>query len=277
MRKALIVALALAMGGTACVGLGAGAQAEDEVAQSPTVRPLRAARPAWFTPELEAKLAAPAATTPAPADAPLPGEVGIRPGSWMISPYLCTMNFIFRSGSTLAIGTAGHCTNTIGQDVTLLTLAPGGSDPVLVNVGKVLVRASAGVGNDFALVSIYPSLYGWVSPTIAAIGGPCGRYTGSATQVVAHYGHGLGIGTGGTPRAGVSTVWMNAWYEWAGVLSTGDSGSAVRVGNMKAAGNLTHVGVLVPGVPKPLGYGTRIAKILKIATGYALVNSPLCV
>ena len=43
----------------------------------------------------------------APVDAPLPGEVGIRPGSWMISPFLCTMNFIFQNGGTLAIGTAG--------------------------------------------------------------------------------------------------------------------------------------------------------------------------
>jgi hypothetical protein len=249
---------------------------DPDLAAAPNVRPLRAPRPAWFTPELEARLAAPAATTPAPLDAPLPGEAGIRPGSWMIAPYWCTMNFVFRSGSTLAIGTAGHCTDTLGQQVTLLTLAPGGADPVLVNVGKVIARADGGIGNDFALVSIYASLRSWVSATIAAVGGPCGRFTGSTTQALAHYGHGIGIGTGGTPRAGVSTVWMYAWYEWAGAVYTGDSGSPVRVADLKAAGNLTHVGLLVPDVPKPLGYGTRIGKILKIANGYTLVNSPLC-
>jgi hypothetical protein len=42
--------------------------------------PLKAARPAWFTDELAARVhAANGAPVAAPQDAPLPGEVGIRP------------------------------------------------------------------------------------------------------------------------------------------------------------------------------------------------------
>lgn len=93
----------------------------------------------------------------APLDAPLPSEVGIRPGSWMIEPYGCTMNFVFRKSGAYAIGTAGHCADKVG--VVLLTLAPGGSNPVLVEIGKVIALHDNGVGDDFALVSIYPQLY----------------------------------------------------------------------------------------------------------------------
>src|SRR5213078_282599 len=58
--------------------------------------PLAGARPAWFTPELEQQvIAAGGMPVAAPTDAPLPSEIGIRPGSWMISPYGCTMNFVF--------------------------------------------------------------------------------------------------------------------------------------------------------------------------------------
>lgn len=55
--------------------------------------PLESAKPSWLTSELEQRVIA-AEGTPlaAPTDAPLPSEVGIRPGSWMISPAGCTIN-----------------------------------------------------------------------------------------------------------------------------------------------------------------------------------------
>jgi hypothetical protein len=80
---------------------------------------------------------------------PAPGMVGIRPGPWMVEPFMCTMNFVFRRSGSFAIGTAGHCTRSIGQEVVLLTVAPGGSNPVLVDVGTVLARQNGGIGNDF--------------------------------------------------------------------------------------------------------------------------------
>ena len=236
--------------------------------------PLKAQRPSWYTDEHAARSRkSPGSPQPAPTDAPLPSEVGIRPGAWMIEPYACTMNFVFAKGPKLAIGTAGHCTDSLRQEVVLLTLAPGGADPVLVNVGKVVARQDNGVGDDFALVEIYPELYSWVSATTAVIGGPCGTYNGSGPETVWHYGHGLAIGTGGTPRAGTALTWQQDAFGWTGASIFGDSGSPVRVTDLKAAGDLTHL--VVDWLPS-IVVGTRISKMLQIAAGWRLVSSPLC-
>jgi hypothetical protein len=239
--------------------------------------PLKAAKPSWYTDELAARVREkPGTPVPAPLDAPLPSEIGIRPGAWMIEPYACTMNFIFAKGQKLGIGTAGHCTDGLRQSVVLLTLAPGGSNPVLIDVGKVVARHDNGVGDDFALVEIYPALYSWVSETTAVIGGPCGAYFGSGPETVWHYGHGLAIGSGGTPRAGVALTWQADAFGWDGAAIFGDSGSPVRVTDFKAAGDLTHLVVDEPDwVPSTI-VGTRIGKILKIASGWELASSPLC-
>jgi hypothetical protein len=241
-----------------------------------TAIPLKAGRPGWYTDEQAARARkSPGTPQPAPTDAPLPSEVGIRPGSWMIDPYLCTMNFVFSRGSRLAIGTAGHCTDALRQDVVLLTLAPGGTNPVLVDVGKVVARHANGVGDDFALVEIDPQLYGWVSATTAVVGGPCGAYYGSGPETVWHYGHGLAIGAGGTPRAGVALTWQQDVFGWDTAALFGDSGSPVRVTDLKAAGDLTHLVVDANWLPSVV-VGTRIGKILEIANGWQLVSSPLC-
>lgn len=239
--------------------------------------PLEGARPSWFTAELEQRvLERKGKPVMAPVQAPLPGTVGIRPGSWMMSPAGCTMNFIFRKSTSLAIGTAGHCVDQAGQPVTLLTIAPGTENPVLVNVGSVLIRRDNGIGNDFALVSIRPALHSWVDPTIAVVAGPCGTYSGSGPETLAHYGHGVGIGTGGTPRAGLALTWRADSYGWDGAAIFGDSGSPVRVTRLQAAGNLTHLVVDTRWLPSFI-VGTRIGKILQIASGWSLVSSSLCV
>ncbi len=266
--------------------------------------PLRADKPSWLTPELEQRaLANPGTPLAAPTDAPLPSEVGIRPGSWMISPAGCTMNFVFRKSGAVGIGTAGHCVDKTGQHVILLTLAPGNGNPVLVDIGTVVARADGGVGNDFALVSIFPSLWSWVSPTTAVVGGPCGAYTGSGLasvsnpvrgiqvpfvkglqigptafgpETVWHYGHGLAIGTGGTPRAGAALIWGADYFAWDSPSIFGDSGSPVRITNLKAAGDLTHLVVDTRFVPAFVA-GTRIGKMLRIAGTWSLASSPLCV
>jgi hypothetical protein len=239
--------------------------------------PLKAATPAWYTPDLQQQvLANPGTPVAAPADAPLPGEVGIRPGSWELDPYGCTMNFVFAKSGALGIGTAGHCVDSVGQHVVLLTLAPSSANPILVDIGTVVARHENGVGDDFALVSIYPSLYPWVSATTAVVAGPCGAYSGSGPETVWHYGQGLVIGTGGTPRAGVALTWQADAYGWDGLAIFGDSGSPVRVTDLSAAGNLTHLVVDTHWLPSFIA-GTRIGKILQIATGWTLVDSPLCV
>lgn len=237
--------------------------------------PLKAATPAWFTDELAARVdAANGAPVAAPPEAPLPGEIGIRPGSWMIAPAGCTMNFVFGSPGAYSIGTAGHCGN-VGDAVTLLTVAPGGANPVLVELGTVQKSVNGGVGNDFALVSIRPELQSWVSPTIAVVAGPCGSYSGSGPEPVFHYGHGLALGTGGTPRAGLALTWEASAFGWSGAAAPGDSGSAVRVNTgMQAAGDLTHLVVDTNWLPSYIA-GTRMSRILQIA-GQPLANSPLC-
>jgi hypothetical protein len=90
-----------------------------------------------------------------------------------------------------------------------------------------------------------------------------------------HYGQGLVIGTGGTPRAGVALTWKTDAYGWDGLAIFGDSGSPVRVTNLQAAGTLTHLVVDTRWLPSFIA-GTRIGKILQIATGWSLVNSALC-
>lgn len=263
--------------------------------------PVRAAAPTWFTPELQQETAK-GKPTPAPAgavgpDVPLSGYVGIRPGSEMIFPYGCTMNFVFGSPGSYSIGTAGHCVDKVGEPVTLLTIAPGTppsvENLVLVEIGTVKKRVDNGIGADFALVSIKPELQSWVFPTIPQVGGPCGVYTGDgltdqnlplkghatvdAGEQIFHYGHGLGIGTGGTSRTGHGLYWEPKAFWWAGSVIFGDSGSAARVGTtgLGAAGDVTHL-IIFDG--KHLGAtaaGTRAAELQRIA-GKPIVSSPYC-
>jgi hypothetical protein len=236
--------------------------------------PLRGARPDWYTSSLHRQVQA-SGTLAAPVVAPLPSTVGIRPGAWMIAPAGCTMNFVFQQGGSYAIGTAGHCVTRVGEAVTLLTLAPGTENPVLVNVGSVLSARDNGIGDDFALVSIRPELNGWVDPTIAVVGGPCGTYSASGPETVWHYGHGLGIGTGGTPRAGVALSWRADAFGWDGAAIFGDSGSPVRVTDLKAAGNLTHLVVDTTWFPSFIA-GTRIGRIQQLAGGWTLADGAPC-
>ena len=264
--------------------------------------PVRAAQPDWFSPDLQASVAT-GRPTPAPAsavgpDVPLSGYVGIRPGSEMIAPYGCTMNFVFGSPGSYSIGTAGHCVDKVGQPVTLLTIAPGTppsvQNLVLVTIGTVQKRVDNGIGADFALVSIKPELQSWVFPTIPQVGGPCGVYTGDglteqqvpvkghatldAGEQIFHYGHGVGIGTGGTARTGHGLYFEPKAFWWAGSVIFGDSGSAARVGTtgLGAAGDVTHLVVFDGRHLGATAAGTRAAELQRIA-GKKIVSSPYCV
>ncbi len=231
---------------------------------------LSAPTPDWYTPALHKRvIAAGAEGVPIPEDANIPASglafTGIRPGAWMFFPSWCTMNFVFggtstttstttkakagkktttasRGGSGWYIGTAGHCAE-VGDEVTLIA-APG----LLMNIGKTVKSIDAGVGKDFALVEIYPEMVQYVNPSMTYFGGPTGTNDNPAVgDPIVHSGHGVGVGTGGTPRAGVVTYIGNGdnsaetAYGWDGAASPGDSGSAVRHANGLAEGNLTHL------------------------------------
>ena len=262
--------------------------AERAIANGAKVRKLRRSSPRWYDRKQERRMRRDRdGVATAPVDAPLPGQIGIRPGNWMISPYWCTMNFIFQKGGTLAIGTAGHCVEG-NEPVVVLTLAPSSENPVLVELGRVLLKRDAGIGKDYALVEIPPHLHDWVFPTMPVVGGPCGVYTANDPQPVAHYGHGVAVGTGGTPRAGMGFAmedprlvrgtdwdWDADSIIWAGLINGGDSGSGVRIGTLPAVSNLTH-GIGITGLePSALAWGTRVSTIT--SSGWQLVSSPLCV
>jgi hypothetical protein len=83
------------------------------------------------------------------------------------------------------------------------------------------------------------------------------------------------IGTGGTPRAGVALTWTADSFGWDSLSIFGDSGSPVRVTNLAAAGDLTHLVVDTNWLPSFVA-GTRMSKIASIAGGWALASSSLC-
>jgi hypothetical protein len=230
---------------------------------------LSAPTPDWYTPELHQQvIAAGAEGVAIPEGANIPASglafTGIRPGAWMFFPSWCTMNFVFGGTSTSTstttkvkangkpsrsgggsgwyIGTAGHCAE-VGDEVTLIA-APG----VLMNIGKTVKSVDAGIGKDFALIEIYPEMVQYVNPSMTHWGGPTGtNYDPAFGDPIVHSGHGVGIGTGGTPRAGVVTYIgkgdnsSETAYGWDGAATPGDSGSAVRHANGLAEGNLTHL------------------------------------
>lgn len=235
---------------------------------------LKEAAPSWYTHELHQKVLAAGpqgVALPAGIDIPTSSLVfqGIRPGQLIIlgGGSLCTSNFVFTNGGNFFIGTAGHCGN-VGDQVTMLFLPVG-----LVDIGQVVLSTGdAGIGNDFALISIDPALNQYVSPSLAYWGGPTGVYTGSGPAVVQHAGWGLVVGTGGTPRVGLGVTWTPNEWRFEGVITPGDSGSGAIVLGGLAAGNITHIAVNGGVVPPVFMTGTSMTKIMQIASGYQLAT-----
>ena len=158
---------------------------------------LKKETPAWYTDALHEKVVAAGKkgeSVPIPEDANVPQSAlaftGIRPGSWMFAPSWCTLNFVF--GGTDSIGTAGHCAS-VGDEVTIIA-APG----VLMAIGTTTKSVDGGIGNDFALIDVYPAMEQYVNPSMAILAGPTGKKAPVLGDPILHVGHGLAIGTGGT-------------------------------------------------------------------------------
>ena len=286
MAAGLVVTLTGTAAGTSSVprdaiDLGGGAYAQE----------LKKESPKWYTPRLHKRVVAAGKkgrTVPLPEHANVPQSAllftGIRPGSWMLSPSWCTMNFVF--GGTDSIGTAGHCAQ-VGDEVTLVA-APG----VLMAIGTTTKSVDGGIGNDFALVDVYPAMEQYVNPSMAIVAGPTGSKAPALGDGILHVGHGLAIGTGGTPRAGVVTypnfpVAGDIFgqdkndadaYGWNGAVTPGDSGSAARAVTGEAVGNVTHLVIGTDYVPSTF-VGTTIGRMLEIAgqplSTASLVPDPL--
>jgi hypothetical protein len=70
----------------------------------------------------------------------------------------------------------------------------------------------------------------------------------AVVQQVVHYGHGAGIGAGGTPRSGTALNWRSNYFTAFGAITPGDSGSGTNTltgdavgANRQAAGINTHI------------------------------------
>lgn len=269
MKIARLVFVASLVAALAAPAVGTSAPALEAI-------PLKAAAPAWYTPELHARVMAAGpkgVTLPSSIDIQMSSLafLGIRPGQLIIvGGAMCSSNFVFRSGANYAIGTAGHC-GKVGDPVSMV-FAPR----VIANIGKIIKSVSAdglkGIGNDFALISINPALNGQVSPSMAHWGGPNGIYKDpGAPLIVKHSGHGLVVGTGGTPRLGAGLTYTSSRWTFIGVISPGDSGSGAISGKGGAVGNITHLFVGGGGIQTAAG--TSITRILQIA-GLPLATCP---
>jgi hypothetical protein len=309
MMRRLSVLLAAAVMSLALAVPGAGAATAPPVAGAEPFAggwavPVSVAGPAWYDAAYHQQvMAAGDQGAPLPPGASIPAAYGlvmqgIRPGTWLMTVTTdpvgfawCTANFVFVKSGTYGLGTAGHCAakDALGSypDVTAYVVPPptSGQLPGFYHIGKFVLSHNNGIGDDFAMIQIYPQYNSWMNPTMPVWGGPQGVYTANTPTLVEHFGHGAVVGTGGTPRAGVAPIWTarggNA-FAWYGVGTPGDSGSAVDVVTREAAGNFTHIviydgtkrnalGEILPGMLA----GTRMTKILQIASGWTFVNGGL--
>jgi len=232
---------------------------------------LREKAPSWANEALyKAAMKAGPRGVPLPNNVQVPaavalGFIGIRPGELLYLPIpggftLCSSNFVFHNGPNWAIGTAGHC-GSVGQNV-FMVFAP----KVFKRIGYISKSTGdAGIGNDFALISIDPALNKFVSPSMAFWGGPTSAYGGPAVpSLVLHIGWGAGIGDG-LPRAGIGTYYSTSKYYFAGAIFEGDSGSGSETGSKAALGNITHIFLGIDGTGFHIGAGTSMPKILQLA------------
>jgi hypothetical protein len=207
------------------------------------------------------------------------GFFGIRPGAWLLlingnSIGWCSLAHVYGAPGGYQISTAGHCGKP--GDIGTVIGAVGNHTvngvpvPVLLDFGTFKTVQEAGLGKDWALLSVYSQYQNLVTPTMAFWGGPIGMYTAQGevidpqlagrhpsvslnpdptlVQQVVHYGHGTGIGTGGTPRSGTAIAWNPKHFMFFGAITPGDSGSGANTltgdsvgANREAAGIITHI------------------------------------
>jgi hypothetical protein len=88
-------------------------------------------------------------------------------------------------------------------------------------------------------------------------------------QQLVHYGHGAGIGAGGTPRSAAAIAWLPNHFMFSGAITPGDSGSGANTlagdaagANRQAAGIITHIWV-DPSMRDGVGImgGTRATQV----------------
>lgn len=243
------------------------------------------------------------------------GWFGIRPGAFLLllnggSIGWCSMAHVYGSPGAYKISTAGHC-GKVGDVATVIAAfgnRAGVLNPILLDIGKFSTSHDNSLGDDWALIDVHAAWQSLVSPTMAFWGGPRGMYTKTGStaaisvgrripsvptvstnadpylaQTLVHYGHGTGVGAGGTPRAGETIHWATSWFMFFGAISPGDSGSGANTltgdtlgANMEAAGIMTHLWV-DPLMKSGLGImgGTRATRVTGTLANGQIVPYPI--
>ena len=240
------------------------------------------------------------------------GFFGIRPGAFVLlmndnSIGWCSLAHVYGSPGAYSISTAGHCGKT--GDVATVIGAVGNKTvsglpvPVLIDFGRFTKSTGdGGVGRDWALIGVDAPYQGLVTPTMAFWGGPIGMFTSTGevvsgnllngqvsvnpnptlVQQIVHYGHGVGIGAGGTPRSGTAINWRSNYVTAFGAITPGDSGSGSNVltgdavgNNREAAGINTHIYV-DPSIRSGTGTmaGTRATQVSATLANGQIVPYP---
>lgn len=208
------------------------------------------------------------------------GCLGIRPGAWLIlitadSIGWCSLAHVYGAPGSYEVSTAGHC-GRVGDEATTIAAFSDEGLPVLATFGTFTrSTGDAGIGKDWALISVAARYQPLVSPTMCAWGGPTGMYTKTGAtaafswpgqigrlptittstdpllaQTILHYGHGTALGGPGvgTARVGEAIDWRPGHFTWFGAISPGDSGSGSNVATgdaigatREAAGINTHI------------------------------------
>lgn len=185
----------------------------------------------------------------APASSARPAFGGtdspLRPGA-SLGGY-CTFNFVFYDGRLARgerpvayIGTAGHCTEEVGERVELPGVGEIGTVVYDSNVAKSKV--------DFSLIRIDTGMVGRTNPQMLGWYGPTGFATVADLQrldVVDLHGYGLVLGENDTTRSrqGRLVNWTEDEYVVDMPAVNGDSGSPLlqdRTG--KALGIVSRYG-----------------------------------
>lgn len=240
-------------------------------------------------------------STVSPAAATDTGLHGIGPGSPLLidrpldtgGTFGCTANFIWQSGSTKYLGTAGHCvtqeadgsaatrvrvcaTNCVFGSFTNTLHEFTSSEGLVELCGpntsscSFPVRAHGAVGTDFALIPLPSSVATQLRPEVPIFGGPNGTDTVGTGDALCIYGGGLGVGetiaTKGRPVVGLSST-SSAWYGY-GPTAVGDSGAPViDCTSAAAVGIHTHGPCLSP---PSTSCGTTIARAKALASAQGL-------
>jgi hypothetical protein len=297
--------------GLIAVAVACAAFTSTAAAAKPRPHKLRLDSPAWLTDDMRQQIQAAGTQGRAmPEDLIFkscpgvgPTVPGVQAGTCLVDPYGCTANFVYYNGAVTTdatgalrpagaglggaglppftsdgqhwfLGTAGHCLK--GGPVLAQVRPPGlylpDSDAGgIAAIGTAAKKMNAGIGKDFGAIQLYA---GQTVTPATPIGGPKGIYTAGTPAPVDYWGHGYHFAVAqGKGGGGAGFFPSQNWYTWGGTSFGGDSGSGVMLPTQQAAGDLTH-GLGIDVVPLPIGYGTRMTKILEfLGKGFYLVNA----